>query len=64
MKMELDSFNIYDLSKNTISMMYYLYDYLEKGWKIKKRDDYLYNNKNNNKIYTLENIPLKIFNQI
>ena len=59
MKIELDGFNIYDLSRNTISMMYYLYDYLEKGWKIKKRDDCYIITKNNNKIYTLENIPLK-----
>ena len=59
MKIELDGFNIYDLSKNTISMMCYLYEYLENGWKIKKRDDCYIITKNNNKIYTLENIPLK-----
>lgn len=59
MNLELDGFNMCDLSKNTISMMCYLYDYLEKGWKIKKRDDCYIITKNNNKIYTLENIPLK-----
>ena len=54
--MDLEYFNMNDLSKNTIKTMHYLYDYLEKGWKLKKKQNCYIISKNKNKIYTLDNI--------
>jgi len=56
MKIDIDGFDINDLSKNTLKTMHYLYDYLEKGWKLKKKHNCYIITKNKNKIYTLDNI--------
>ena len=58
MKVDLDNFDMNDLSKNAIKTMHYLYDYLEKGWKLKKKQNCYIMTKNKNKIYTLDNIAV------
>jgi hypothetical protein len=54
MIVNFDNFDFEKLNTNTINTMYYLNDYLEKEWKIKKRDNCFIISKHKSKIYTLD----------
>jgi hypothetical protein len=54
MIINIDKFDFEKLNNNTINMMYYLNEYLEHEWKIKKRDTCFIISKEKSKIYTLE----------
>jgi hypothetical protein len=59
MKINTENFDFEKINDNVLNMMTYLYNYIEDGWKIKKRDNCYIIYNNHSKIYTLDNLNFK-----